>query len=74
MKYMLDTSSPIENSNRVSLSFHLIKTLRLMSKDGDFKSATAAQHADQYVHGAFISGLLSSYIRQRLLKNSSLLP
>ncbi|KMQ83171.1 hypothetical protein RF55_20731 [Lasius niger] len=43
-----------------------------MSKDCQFKDVTAEQNKNEYIRDAFISGLLCSRIRQRLLKNITL--
>ena len=48
---------------------HALKTL---SKDCNFKSVTAALHREESNRDAFISGLQSSLIRQRLLENKML--
>ena len=49
-----------------------IQTLRRLSKDCNFSSVTANEHAQESIRDAFISGLLSNPIRQRLLENSTL--
>ena len=48
------------------------RALRVLSKDCNFKSVTASQHCDESVRDAFISGLRSASIRQRLLENKTL--
>ena len=49
-----------------------VQTLRLVAKDCNFKAVTAEQHCEESIRDAFITGLASSIIRQRLLENSAL--
>jgi hypothetical protein len=49
-----------------------LQELKLSSKDCNFCQVSAAQHRDEAVRDAFISGLLSGNIRQRLLENKTL--
>ena len=43
-----------------------------MSKDCNYREVSASQNRDEAIRDAFISGLLSSLIRQRLLENNTL--
>jgi hypothetical protein len=43
-----------------------------LSKDCNFSQVTANQYRDEAVRDAFITGLLSTNIRQRLLENKTL--
>ena len=45
---------------------------KLLSKDCNFLQVSAIQHQDEAVRDAFISGILSGSIRQRLLENKTL--
>ena len=49
-----------------------LQALKLLAKDCNFKAVTAVQACDDYVRDAFINGLSSAAIRQRLLENKSL--
>ena len=49
-----------------------LQALKTLSKDCNFKSVTAALHREESIRDAFISGLQSSLIRQRLLENKTL--
>ena len=49
-----------------------LQALKTLSKDCNFKSVTAALHREESTRDAFISGLQSSLIRQRLLENKTL--
>lgn len=49
-----------------------LQALKTLSKDCNFKSVTAVQHCEESIRDAFISGLQSSLIRQRLLENKTL--
>ena len=49
-----------------------IRNLRLLAKNCSFKAVTAAENQDLHVRNAFISGLRTPYIRQRLLENKNL--
>ena len=49
-----------------------MQVLNLLSKDCDFRAVTAEENKNSYVRDAFIAGLTSSSIRQRLLENASL--
>ncbi|XP_066907466.1 uncharacterized protein [Halyomorpha halys] len=49
-----------------------VQNLNLLAKECEFKAATASQHKDEYVRDAFINGLSSNSIRQRLLENKTL--
>lgn len=49
-----------------------LQVLKTLSKDCNFKNATAAQYRDESIRDAFITGLLSNSIRQRLLENKTL--
>ena len=47
-----------------------LQALRSLSKDCNFQAVDANNHRDQFVRDAFIAGLQSSSIRQRLLENN----
>ena len=49
-----------------------LQALKTLSKDCKFKDVTAAVYKDEAIRDAFITGLQSNYIRQRLLENSTL--
>ena len=49
-----------------------LQALKTVSKDCNFKNVTAAQYYEESIRDAFISGLQSSLIRQRLLENKTL--
>lgn len=49
-----------------------IQILNQLSKDCNFKNVTAKEHRELAIRDAFISGLLSNEIRQRLLEKSNL--
>ena len=49
-----------------------LQSLKTLSKDCKFTDVTAATYKDEAVRDAFITGLQSSYIRQRLLENTTL--
>ena len=49
-----------------------LQKLKHLAKDCKFEAVTANQHRDEYVRDAFISGLISNQIRQRLLENVTL--
>ena len=49
-----------------------LQKLKSLAKDCDFKAVTAIQHRDEQIRDAFISGLQSQMIRQRLLEMKSL--
>lgn len=42
-----------------------------MSKECNFKAVSADEHRDEFIRDSFISGLISSQIRQRLLENNT---
>ena len=48
------------------------QNLRKLSKDCKFKAVSAEQYRDEMLRDAFINGLLSPEIRQRLLENDKL--
>ena len=49
-----------------------VQTLKQLSKDCNFKAVDAADHCNGFIRDAFISGIKSKDIRQRLLENTSL--
>ena len=49
-----------------------LQALKLLARDCNFKAVTANEASDQYVRDAFINGLSSNAIRQRLLENKTL--
>ncbi|KAK3880809.1 hypothetical protein Pcinc_014730 [Petrolisthes cinctipes] len=49
-----------------------LQALKSLSKDCVFKAVTATQHCEESIRDAFISGLQSSLIRQRLLEKKTL--
>ena len=49
-----------------------LQALKLLAKDRQFKTVTAEEACDNYVRDAFINGLASGAIRQRLLENVTL--
>ena len=44
----------------------------MLSKECNFQSVTVAKYCEDYVWDAFITGLQSNQIRQRLLENKTL--
>ena len=49
-----------------------LQELKTLSKDCNFGNVTASQYCDEAVRDAFIAGLSSTSIRQRLLENKTL--
>ncbi|GFO24398.1 retrovirus-related pol polyprotein from transposon 17.6 [Plakobranchus ocellatus] len=49
-----------------------LQKLRALAKDCDFKQVTAEQNKNDFIRDAFICGLSSNHIRQRLLENNTL--
>lgn len=49
-----------------------LRELHKLSKDCNFKAVTAEQYREELVRDAFINGISSTFIRQRLLENKSL--
>lgn len=49
-----------------------LQELQALSRDCNFNVVDAAQNRDSYIRDAFINGLLSNSIRQRLLENTNL--
>ena len=49
-----------------------LRALKVLSKDCNFKAVTAVQHCEEFIRDAFINGLQSPSIRQRLLENKTL--
>ena len=48
------------------------QVLKILSKDCNFQAVTAAKYCEESIRDAFISGLQSPGIRQRLLENKTL--
>ena len=49
-----------------------LQALKILGKDCAFQAVDAAQHRDLYIRDAFVRGLHSDWIRQRLLENRNL--
>ena len=49
-----------------------LQELRTLSKNCNFKSVSADKYREEQIRDAFITGISSNYIRQRLLENSTL--
>lgn len=49
-----------------------LQALKTLSKDCNFKNVTANQYCEESIRDAFIAGLQSNLIRQRLLENKTL--
>ena len=49
-----------------------LQALKLLAKDCEFKAVSADEYRDDYIRDAFINGLISPQIRQRLLESRSL--
>lgn len=49
-----------------------IQELKLLGKDYNFKTGTAAEAADKYVRNAFVNEMSSNVIRQWVLENNTL--
>ncbi|XP_047137598.1 uncharacterized protein LOC124814090 [Hydra vulgaris] len=49
-----------------------LQELRKLSKNCNYKDVSAEQYREEQIRDAFISGINSNYIRQRLLENSTL--
>lgn len=54
-----------------SISKYLL-TLKILSKECKFTAVTADEHKNNFIRDVFLSGILSSSIRQRLLENNTL--
>ncbi|XP_063216425.1 uncharacterized protein LOC134527570 [Bacillus rossius redtenbacheri] len=65
-KLMSRHQQPDESVNQ------FLQSLRLLSSDCEFKDVKAAAYRDEYIRDAFIKGLSSNSIRQRLLENATL--
>jgi len=68
--------NPVAKSSRrqkegETISQYLL-SLKILSKECDFKSVSAEEHRGGYIRDVFISGLISTNIRQRLLENEKL--
>lgn len=50
-----------------------LQILKTISKDCEYEDVTAAKYREEAVRDAFINGMQSHYIRQRLLENKTLL-
>ena len=48
-----------------------LQSLKILSRDCNFRNVEAAVYRDEYIRDSFISGLISNTIRQRLLENTS---
>ncbi|XP_020901303.1 uncharacterized protein LOC110239892 [Exaiptasia diaphana] len=49
-----------------------LQSLKTLSKECNFKPVTATEYRDEYIRDAFISGIQSNQIHQRLLENKTL--
>ena len=49
-----------------------LEALKILSKECNFKPVTATEYCEEYIRDAFISGILSNQICQRLLENKTL--
>ncbi|XP_015767631.1 PREDICTED: uncharacterized protein LOC107346353 [Acropora digitifera] len=49
-----------------------LQALEILSKECNFKPVTATEYCEEYIRDAFISGIHSNQIRQRLLENKTL--
>ena len=49
-----------------------LQKLKVLSTDCNFRDGTAAQQQEAAIQDAFIAGMHSSYIRQRLLEGNDL--
>ena len=49
-----------------------LQSLKRLAKDCDFQAVTAAQARDESIRDAFINGITSNHIRQRLQENKTL--
>ena len=49
-----------------------LQSLKTLSKDGNFQSVAASKYREESIQNAFITGLRSPSIRQRLLENNTL--
>ena len=49
-----------------------LPSLKRLAKDCDFQAVTAIQVRDEYIRDAFINGITSNHIRQRLQENKTL--
>lgn len=48
-----------------------LQSLKILSKDCNFKPVSAIQYQEDYIRDSFISGIQSNNIRQRLLENNT---
>ena len=50
-----------------------LQNLKVLSKECNFKAVDAIEHKEQYIRDAFIAGIQSNQIRQRLLEKSTII-
>ncbi|GFN94501.1 retrovirus-related pol polyprotein from transposon 17.6 [Plakobranchus ocellatus] len=67
-RHVLATTKQEPGQNLVEF----LQKLRALAKDCDFKQVTAEQNKKDFIRDAFICGLSSNHIRQRLLENNTL--
>ena len=49
-----------------------LQSLKILAKECTFKAVSPSQYKDEYIRDAFINGIMSNSIRQRLLENDEL--
>jgi len=49
-----------------------LQSLKILAKECTFKAVNASQYKDEYIRDAFINGIMSNNIHQRLLENDEL--
>ena len=67
-RYLLSSAKQSPGQSLADFNCSLVR----LAKDCDFKDVSATQNRDDLMRDAFISGILSSEIRQRLLENKTL--
>ena len=62
----------VSNRHYLVIQFNSLYSIRKLSKDCKFKAVTAEQYREELIRDAFINGLFSPAIRQRLLESDTL--
>ena len=60
------------NQSSVETIDEFLQALKTLSADCNFRQVTADEHRKQYIRDAFVRGLRSDWIRQRLLESRDL--
>ena len=72
MKYSLNANSQLASSSLNQSINEYLQNLKRLGKEGNYAAVTSDEHRQQAIKDAFVAGIYSASIRQRLLESENM--